>query len=149
MIHLATDFQINAEALYLSGYPGFQYGYLAVTRDKYDSRNRNKWFMPTDRIVVIFKDKTISSSDLSAFIARNELKLAHAPDPSLPSGPYNWAYVFRLHQIDRFLPFEAAARIWMNGVSEDCEVSPEMTADAATNTPDALWHIRNNGGGIS
>jgi hypothetical protein len=181
----ATNFQLNAEALYLSGYSGFEYGFLAVTRDKYDCRTHNKWYRPSDRIIVIFRDANITAADLTAFMTRNELTLVKAPDPSLPSATNNWAYIFRLHPDSRFLPFDAAANIWLNeqtvlthcepdvyyfkpptdeddaqdGTNEgvpieyeetgiDCESSPEMNANVGTSTPDALWHIRNNGGGI-
>lgn len=37
---------------------------------------------------------------------------------------------------------------WEEENGATCQSSPEMDANAATNTPDALWHIRNNGQGI-
>lgn len=83
----ATNFQINAEALYLSGYPGFEYGFLAVTRDKYDCAAHKKWYMPSDRIIVIFKNSNLSATDLAGFMTRNELTLVKAPDSNLPNAP--------------------------------------------------------------
>ncbi|MCU0360020.1 MAG: S8 family peptidase [Bacteroidia bacterium] len=178
----ATNFQINAENLYLSGYPGFEYGYLAITRDKYDCGTHNKWYMPSNRLVVIFQDAAITIAGATAWGVANNLTLVQSPDLSnLPSGnPYGWSWVFRMNdKLDMMQPLPTAARLWLANqdvvshlepdirffkvekepfvqeafrptVGETpydgtCESSPEMSALASSSTPDALWHIRNNG----
>lgn len=162
----ATGAQCQAYSYYLAGYPGFEYGFVPVTRNKIAKAYENRWKMLSDLIVVKFRDHVIDNAALSGFIARNNLDLYHRPDSTLPDSD-TWAWIFQLKGKARFLPLPACADIFTNeaGYVTICEPDIEIAkADTEPETefsctnlpnefaawgntayPDALWHIKNNG----
>jgi subtilisin family serine protease len=136
-----------------------EYQALTVTKD-YNSKNDysvDKYVLTNDVIMVNFIDDNLSQQDISAFMNRHELALYHEPSSSLPSA--NWTYGFRLTTPIYDNTFEACKTIFnledtlISRCIPDmkilkpsaCQPVSELDDLVGTNTPDAIWHIRNQG----
>lgn len=163
----APGAQCAAYWYYIHGYPGFEYGFIPTTKNRYADASENKWYMGNDKLLITFKHpETMSPTDLAAFMSRNLLTLYSQPDPGLPH-PEKWTWIFTMQEDQRFLPFDAASRVWyteqslvyacepdmimsrnFDGVDpgeDKCYLPTEISAWGGTVHQDALWYIKNHG----
>lgn len=137
-----------------------------VSQKKGLNYTSNKWVNTSDLILIKFRNPNlISAIDIVNFASRNNLTLDYQPPSSLPNANA-WTFIFKINKLSNAKPygdvFSVCQQIFIseNGYVTHCEpgmylykqdacVLPnEFSAWATTSTPNALWHIQNNGGNV-
>lgn len=129
---------------------------------KKERYSKKKYYPTDDLILVVFKNPSISESELSNFMKKYNLDLVYKPSSDLPSG-YSWTHIFKLreHPQNKFLTtISLSNKINENepdlvGLSEPNSFSAIPSAcdavDELSSSPDNnnyTWYINNDGGTV-
>ena len=136
---------------------------IAITKNLATSNDftQDEFVRTNDLILVNFVDPMISDGDVNDFMERNSLFAFHEPNSALPVA--SWTYIFRIDPTKWTNSLDACREIFVaeQGVIQMCEpdmniLRPlgcqdvgEMNDFSLSTTPDALWHIRNQGNPIN
>ena len=148
--------------------PEFEFASKVISKDinSITDFTQDKFFLTNDKITVVFRNETITDTEIDAFMFRNRLALVHEPYANLPHRK-TWSYFFRLiyttenyhrNSIDvsrqifeneyNIVKLCEPSMSTKNKIDADCVTTSEMGYFNGTTSPDRFWGIKNEGNNI-